>query len=155
MNDLILSRAYRKMIRAYKGIDCEDTIEHALGYKSLKAVENRVDGNNGQDFYVKKALKLQQVSGTTHFAEAVAQFSGGVFIKLPEYQETDREELFTKFNALYAEVGKLAGQFNDFTCDDEIDKKEKHSLAETGQKIHKDVQELLSLAFAIYCNDNE
>lgn len=147
---LVLRKAYQKMVKAYKGH--HGTMDQALGMTE-SALENRLYQIKEQEFKVSTSLQMQELSKTTHFAEAIAQISGGVFVKLPEHEDCSREELLTKFNTLYAEVGNLSSKFSNYTADDEIDKKERHDLSEVGQKIHKDVQELLALTFAIYCAD--
>lgn len=122
----------------------------ALGM-SRDALENRIYERKGQSPLVETALQMQAFSSTTFFAEAVAHQSGGVFVKLPDGIHFDQEELLTKFNELYSEIGQLSGDFREFTQDGEIDPKESAQLSEHGQKIHRAVQELLGLAFSIYC----
>lgn len=100
---------------------------------------------------VETALQMQSFSSTTHFAEAVAQVSGGVFMRLPEQSVQDRDELLAKFNELYGDLGDLSIKFKASVEDGEIDKRERADLSDVGQHIHRTVEELLTLTFQIYC----
>lgn len=136
------------MIRAFPG--GWDAMAGALGMSRM-ALENRIYERKGQAVLVETALQMQQFSGTTHFAEAVAQSSGGVFMQLPEHTDHDREELLAKFNELYAELGDLSVKFKESVKDNEIDSQERTELSGVGQQIHRTVEELLALTFTIYC----
>lgn len=122
----------------------------ALGM-SKDALENRIYERKGQSVLVETALQMQSFSSTTHFSEAVAQVSGGVFMKLPEHGDHDRDELLSKFNELYGELGELSIKFKVSVEDGEIDKRERADLTDVGQHIHRTVEELLTLTFQIYC----
>lgn len=142
-----IKKSFLSMIRAFPG--GWDAMAGALGM-SRDALENRIYERKGQSVLVETALQMQEFSGTTHFAEAVAQASGGLFMKLPECHQ-DRDELLAKFNELYSELGDLSGKFREYVKDDEIDQRERLDLTDTGQKIHRTVEELLALTFQIYC----
>lgn len=126
----------------------------ALGM-SRDALENRIYERKGQSTLVETALQMQQFSGTTLFAEAVAQASGGVFMTLPAKIDFDKQELLNKFNELYAELGELSGKFRDYTRDDVIERTERADLQGVGQHIHRTVEELLALTFQIYCRPEQ
>ena len=127
-----------------------DAMAGALGM-TRDALENRIYERKGQSVLTETALQMQQFSSSTHFAEAVAQVSGGVFMKLPEHGDHDRDELLAKFNELYAELGDLSIKFKVSIEDGEIDKRERADLSDVGQHIHRTVEELLTLTFQIYC----
>lgn len=122
----------------------------ALGM-TKDALENRVYERKGQQINVHTAMQLQAFSQTEFFAEAVCQESGGIFVKLPDLNACDHDELLGKFNQLYAELGRLSEKFSKHTRDGMIDQREKKDLADTSQQIHRTVQELMALTFAIYC----
>jgi hypothetical protein len=143
-----IRKSYLAMIREYPG--GWDAMSAALGM-SRDALENRIYERKGQSVLVETALQMQQFSGSTHFAEAVAQTSGGVFMKFPERSNQDRDELLAKFNELYAELGDLSIKFKASVDDGEIDKRERADLTDVGQHIHRTVEELLALTFQIYC----
>lgn len=143
-----IKKAFLSMIKAFPG--GWDAMSAALGM-SKDALENRIYERKGQSVLVETALQMQSFSSTTHFAEAVAQVSGGVFMKLPEHGDHDREELLSKFNELYGELGELSIKFKASVEDGEIDKRERADLSDVGQHIHRTVEELLTLTFQIYC----
>ena len=143
-----MRKAYLSMIRAFPG--GWDAMAGALGM-SRDALENRIYERKGQSVLTEMAFQMQQFSNSTHFAEAVAQVSGGVFMKLPRDSQHDRDELLAKFNELYAELGDLSIKFKVSVEDGEIDKRERADLTDVGQHIHRTVEELLTLTFQIYC----
>lgn len=143
-----IKKAFLSMIKAFPG--GWDAMAAALGM-SKDALENRIYERKGQSVLVETALQMQSFSSTTHFAEAVAQVSGGLFMKLPEHGDHDREELLSKFNELYGELGDLSIKFKSSIEDGEIDKRERADLSDVGQHIHRTVEELLTLTFQIYC----
>ena len=143
-----IKRAYLAMIKEFPG--GWDAMAGALGM-TRDALENRIYERKGQSVLTETALQMQQFSSSTHFAEAVAQVSGGVFMKLPEHGDHDRDELLAKFNELYAELGDLSIKFKVSIEDGEIDKRERADLSDVGQHIHRTVEELLTLTFQIYC----
>lgn len=145
-----VKQAYLGMIRAYPG--GWDAMAAALGMSRM-ALENRIYERKGQSMSAEDSLQMQEFSRTALFAEAVAQRSAGVFLKLPEGGAHDREELLVKFNELYAELGELSAKFKSSIEDGEINKREQVELADVGQHIHRTVEELLTLTFQIYCRD--
>ena len=147
-----MRKAYLSMIRAFPG--GWDAMAGALGM-SRDALENRIYERKGQSVLVETALQMQQFSSTTYFAEAVAQVSGGLFMKLPEQSSEDREELLAKFNELYSKLGDLSTKFREYVKDDEIDRRERQDLTDVGQNIHRTVEELLALTFQIYCRPGQ
>lgn len=144
-----IKKSFLSMIRSFPG--GWDAMSGALGM-SRDALENRIYERKGQSVLVETALQMQEFSGTTHFAEAVAQASGGLFMKLPDHNGMDREELLAKFNELYSKLGDLSTKFREYVKDDEIDQRERADLTDTGQEIHRTVEELLALTFQIYCH---
>lgn len=136
------------MIKAYPG--GWDAMAAALGM-TRDALENRIYERKGQSVLVETAKQMQLFSATTHFAEAVAHESGGVFMRLPDRSDQDHDELLAKFNELYAKLGDLSTKFRDSVRDNEIDRREKQDLSDIGQEIHRTVEELLALTFQVYC----
>lgn len=114
-------------------------------------LEARVYEVKGQGMRVDTALLIQAYAGTTHFAQAVAAASGGVFLELPPTEGVSGEELHAKFHELYSELGVLSATYTDAVKDNEIDDRERANLEDIGQQMHKIVGELMSLMFQIYC----
>ncbi|MCY1311115.1 hypothetical protein D9M70_613820 [compost metagenome] len=95
-------------------------------------------------------MVMQRLSSTTHFAEAVAHLSGGVFVPLPDVAAQGKDELFDKQQELLAEIGDLFGRFRDFTADGEIDKKEGAALHKIVDEVHRSLEEFLAVSVKLY-----
>lgn len=147
-----MRHVYLQMIKAVDG--GWNVMAAALGL-TRDGLENRIYERKGQTVSADLALQMQKVSKTTLYSEAVAKEGGGVFLLLPETGEQGNEELLSKFMELNAELGEMATQFKDAVRDNEIDSAERRELEVDAQKIHRSVQELLSLAFSIYCRHNQ
>lgn len=141
-----LRKAYQDMIKVQGMPDTAMLME-----MTESALDNRVYERKNQGFTVRESIRLQQISGTTKFAEEVASQSGGTFVKLPEIESVGNDDLLAKFNALHAQIGRLSQRFSEATEDGEVDKRERSELASIGDEIHRATQELLGLTFRIYC----
>lgn len=97
-----LRLAYQLMINTFPG--GLDAMCAALNM-TREDIENCLDERKGQAVLVKTALQMQSMSGTTHFAEVIAELSGGVFIKKPDHCGSGSAEFRDKFNELYAHLG--------------------------------------------------
>jgi hypothetical protein len=122
----------------------------ALGV-SKESLENRVYERRGQSVDVHEAMQMQAMSNTTHFAEAVAADSGGVFIKLPDVSRVDDEAIQTLYMELVEEVGKLARAWREATRDGEVDDKERIRLDGIGMAICQKVTQMNALTFQVFC----
>ncbi len=143
---------YLAMIKATPG--GWDVMCAALGM-SRQALENRVYERKGQSVCVHLAQQMQHVSGTTLWAQAVAEQAGGCFVQLPDYKAVCNEDLRSKFNGLYSEVGKLSQTFEDAIRDDDINTAERVSLEAVGHQINRKMLELLALAFQVFCKPDQ
>lgn len=141
-----LLSAYQEMIKVHGWNGTAAT----LGMNK-SALEARVYEVKGSGMRVDTALLIQAYAGTTHFAQAVAKASGGVFIDLPGTGALANDELEAKFHELYAELGNLSRTYSFATKDGEIDKRERAQLEDIGQQMHKTMKELMTLMFQIYC----
>lgn len=147
-----IRKSYLAMIKEFGG--GSDAMAAALAM-SKAALHNRIYEIKGQGILVDTAMQMQSLSRSTFFAEAIATESGGVFVKLPDAGDVDREALLLKFNDLYTHLGDLSAKFKASISDDEIDKKERKALQSVGQEIHKTIEELLALTFVVYCQHDE
>lgn len=118
-------------------------------------LEARVYEVKGQGMRVDTALLIQSYAGTTHFAQAVAFASGGVFMELPPSEGVTGEELHDKFHELYSELGELSATYTSAVKDGEIDARERIDLEGIGQQMHKTMSELMALMFQIYCRPSD
>jgi hypothetical protein len=117
---------------------------------SRDAVENRIYERKGQGVLVDTAMAMQNFSGTTLFAEAIATASGGAFVKLPSDFEFSNEDVGKKWRALTAELGTFVTHFDASIVDDEIDAGEQRQLKSDAARIHKIVEELMALMLRVY-----
>lgn len=109
------------------------------------ALRNRVRQLNGQMVPLGMVLEMEAEANSNVITEAIAKYRGGVFVKLPEFDELDNDELLKKFNELMARLGDFCRQHNEFTADGVLDRNEKKSLS----VISYDIQCLLSGILAI------
>jgi hypothetical protein len=121
-----------------------------LGF-TRPALTNRVYNNKGSTMSVELAMTMQALSDTTLFAEAIAEASGGTFIKLPDAEFSDDDSIHEKFHQLHAHLGKLSYAYSEAIKDGEIDKRERADLKAIKKDIHKTLQEWLAITFTVYC----
>jgi hypothetical protein len=114
-------------------------------------LEARVYEVKGSGMRVDTALLIQAHAGTTHFAQAIAAASGGVFVELPSGDGATGEALQGKFHELYTELGRLSGTYTKAIEDNEIDRRERSELEDISQQMHKTMKELMGLMFQVYC----
>jgi hypothetical protein len=114
-------------------------------------LEARVYEVKGSGMRVDTALLIQAHAGTTHFAQAIAAASGGVFVELPSGDGATGEALQDKFHELYTELGRLSGTYTKAIEDNEIDRRERSELEDISQQMHKTMKELMGLMFQVYC----
>jgi hypothetical protein len=145
-----LRKAYQSMIKAIGLPDMAMLME-----MSESSLDNRVYERKDQQFTVRQALRMQDISKSTFFAEAVAVESGGTFVKLPDMDHIDNDSLLAKFNELYAEIGQLSAEFAEATKDGEIDDREQARLDAEGADVCRTVQELLVLSYRVYRRDGK
>lgn len=138
--------AYQEMIKVHGWNGTAATFN-----MSKSQLEARVYEVKGQGMRVDTALQIQAYAGTTHFAQAVAAASGGVFLELPPAEGVTGEALHDKFHELYSELGALSATYTSAIKDDEIDARERADLEDIGQQMHKTMAELMALMFQIYC----
>ncbi|SNT28726.1 hypothetical protein SAMN06265795_12225 [Noviherbaspirillum humi] len=147
-----LRKAYQTMIKAFAG--GWDAMAAALG-TSKDSLENRIYERKGQSMLVEIALQMQSFSDTTHFAEAIATISGGTFVKLPNVDHVDNDDILAKMNQLHVELGQWCGKFALATADGEIDTRERADLSAVVDAMHRTLDEIKALTFRAYCRDTD
>lgn len=145
-----LRKAYQAMIKVLGLPDMATLME-----MSESSLDNRVYERKSQEFTVRQSLRMQEISKTTLFAEAVAEMSGGTFVKLPDVDYADNESLLAKFNELHAEIGRLSAEFSEATKDGEVDSRERARLEAVSADIHRTMEELLALTFRVFCREDK
>lgn len=140
--------AVLKMIAAIGGKWVVAAAHLGMTENSLK---NRAYETKGQSLATDDALALQQLSGTTFFAEAIAAASGGTFVKLPDIGAIENDSIQQLFNQNYAEIGRLFESFTAAAADGEIDDYERAQISAHGQALHRKIEMLMALMFSVYC----
>lgn len=126
-----------------------DVVAAFLGM-SKASLHNRVYEVKGQKLSVEDTMVLQSLSKTTHFADVVADATGGVFVKMPDAASIAQDSIHAKFNELYADVGALFSEYQaDIKNDGVIDDAEFERLQTILADMHKKGEELLSLMMVI------
>lgn len=145
-----LKKAYQKMI-AVQGIP--DTA--LLLGMSESAMDNRVQERQGQCFTVRQALRMQQISKTTHFAEVIARISRGTFQKLPNVDHIDNDSILNAMNQVHVDIGRWCQKFAEATADGKIDKREKADMDAIVYELHRHTDMLHALTCRVYCPDGD
>lgn len=144
-----IHNAYLAMIKTVTG--GWDAMAERLGI-SRASLQNRIYGVRGQSVDVDLALQMQAVSESSMFAEAIATASGGVFVKLPNVDYIDNDDLLAKVMELQTELGTLTSTFLEaINGDGEIDSRERSAIESIKEEMHKTLSELTGLMFRIYC----
>lgn len=141
-------RAVLRMIAAIGGKWVVAAAHLGMTENSLK---NRAYELKGQSLSTDDALALQQLSGTTFFAEAIAAASGGTFVKLPNIDKSTNDSIQQLFNQNYAEIGRLFESFTAAAADGVIDDHERAQISAHGQALHRKIEMLMALMFSVYC----
>jgi hypothetical protein len=144
---MIGRKVFAKMIGAARG--GWETVAAYCGM-SVAALENRVYQKKGQRLHLDTALLIQEISGTTLLAEEIAAQCNGVFIRLPDVELNDRDAVLRKWNELYTELGRLSGDFNAFTADDQVTESEFAVLQSDARRVVMAVEELAALTHRVY-----
>lgn len=117
---------------------------------STNALRNRIYEVKDQKLSDEKSLALQALSETSHYADAIARASGGVFVRLPDI-ECENEDLMRKFNELYVYLGNFSRDFDGALSNDGvIDKQEEAILDRDVKQLQKAVAELFALMVRVY-----
>ncbi len=136
-----IKKSYLAMIRDFPG--GWDAMSAALGH-SRSSLENLVYERKGQSVLVETAMQMQKFSGTTHFAQAVAFESGGMFMEVPAFDGVADMELLDAYTSMVADEGKFAQDFQTAIRGKRITRKEFKRLKEDIHNQQKHEMELLA-----------
>ncbi len=148
----MLRSTYVRMCQAFPGGTA--AMAAALGY-TVDALRNRIYERKGQCVNVDDALMMQDLSGTKLFANEIAQQSGGVFLEVIPPTTLERAEILTEFNQLVQSLGELSREYELSIRDGKINLDEKKALKQRAYVIHKQVERLLAISFAIYSTNDD
>ncbi len=150
MNEAV-SLACKKMCKSVRGGVATVAREMDISYPSLK---NRLNGHNGQKISIEQALEMQDITGSSEFAKAVAHESGGVFIKLPEVGVDITEEDINRNAMLAAEkLGKIFAQIREFSANGQLDDWELDEINKTKMSLLGSVASVVYFAAKYYTAD--
>ena len=83
--------------------------------------KNQLHEQKGMRISTETALTIQEFTGRTDFAEAVAHQSGGVFVKMPEHDNLVRADIHETFTETAKNIGLLIQEFLEAIEDGELD----------------------------------
>ena len=90
--------------------------------------KNQLHEQKGMRISTETALTIQEFTGRTDFAEAVAHQSGGVFVKMPEHDNLVRADIHETFTETTKNIGLLIQEFLEAIKDGELDEIEHRRL---------------------------
>lgn len=143
----------KAVIRMVSAVNGGWTVAAAHLGMTENALRNRVYETKGQSLTTTDKLALQELSGTTHFAEAVAAASSGTFQRLPEIGKLEHDSVHVMFNQMYAQLGEHFKLFMAAIDDGVIDSAERTDIQEHGAELHRTVSQLQALMFGLYSRD--
>ena len=118
---LTIKSAHLNMIEAYpnglKGMAM------ALGDDTEVRLKNQAYEQKGMHVPTERSLLMQEFTGRCDFAEAVAYLSGGVFVKLPDFDVVNGD-INEKFMDCIKTLGQMAATFQDIIADDIVTTRE-------------------------------
>jgi hypothetical protein len=115
------------------------------------ALDGRVYELKGCGMRDNTALLIQTYSGTTLYAQWVAEQSGGVFMELPADDDVCDEALDESLLLLCEQMGSLAKTYREAKKDGVIDRKERADLSHIANDIHATVKKSMYTMFKVYC----
>jgi hypothetical protein len=143
-----LRKAVVKMVSAVNG---GWTVAAAHLGMTENALRNRVYETKGQTLSTHDKLALQELSGTTHFVEALAAASGGTFVRLPDIGQIGNDSVQIMFNEMYSQLGEHFKLFMAAIEDGVIDSVERTDIQAHGAELHRKVEQMQALMFSLYC----
>ena len=116
--------------------------------------KNQLHEQKGMRISTETALTIQEFTGRTDFAEAVAYQSGGVFVKMPidDLVDGDIHELFM---ACTKELGKLVEEFQAATDDGVVDARELKRLTAIKTNLCTKAASIIQMTEKVFCDKTE
>ena len=147
-NPLTPQGAVLNMVNDYQG--GRDAIAHLLNVESIH-LKNQVYQQKGMSVPTERALLIQEFTGRTDFAEAVAHQSGGVFVKMPadDLVDGDIQELFMECTK---ELGKLVAKFQAATDDGVVDALELKRLEAIKTRLCTKAASIIQMTEKVFCD---
>nr|WP_314269845.1 YmfL family putative regulatory protein [uncultured Kingella sp.] len=132
----VINQSLRQMAKSPNGGHA--TTAAMLGMTAA-ALENRLYEIKGQQISIEQAMLLQRMTERTDFAQAVAQESGGVFVRLPEIDAAamQGEDITACFLNAVEKLGVLSAQWRAATDDGRVNSRESGELLHTARETAK------------------
>ena len=126
----------------------------ALGDDTEVRLKNQAYEQKGMYVPTERSLLMQEFTGRTDFAEAVAYQSGGVFVKMPidDLVDGDIHELFM---ACTKELGKLVEEFQAATDDGVVDARELKRLTAIKTNLCTKAASIIQMTEKVFCDKTE
>lgn len=89
-----IKKTVKLMCQAYPG--GRSAMAGALGMNETKFNNNLYEKNGCRFFEIAELEAMEDLSGTSFLAEHFSQRRGGLFVDIPQFEELDQVELFSK-----------------------------------------------------------
>lgn len=118
---------------------------------SETSLQNRLRGDGDQIFPLGWTVLLDQVSGTHHFADAVARVYGGVFVPHPDIEKVENADISQKLLEAVEEVGIYSRKSREAAGDGVIDLQERKEIEAKFDQAITRMQEHKVLLCRVFC----
>ncbi len=146
---LTIKSAHLNMIEAFQnGLK---GMAMALGDDTEVRLKNQAYEQKGMHVPTERSLLMQEFTGRTDFAEAVAHQSGGVFVQMPtdDLVDGDIQELFMECTK---ELGKLVAEFQAATDDGVVDALELKRLEAIKTRLCTKAASIIQMTEKVFCD---
>lgn len=120
----------------------------ALGM-TANSLKNRLYNQRGQWLLHPMMMQLQELSGSTHYASAVAAESGGTFVHHPCVKgltDSELDELWAKLMEYFSKFGSV---WVRSTSDGEITDSERKDIVDVTDQCHQTLDMLVAVSLQI------
>jgi len=100
-----LKSVVKAMCKAYSG--GRPAMAGALGMTETQFNNNLYEKNGCRFFEIDELIAMEDISGTSYLAEYFSQRRGGMHVDIPQYDELDQVELFSKSIRTAAHRGQV------------------------------------------------
>lgn len=145
-----LRRAYQRMSTAVSGSYA--TMASLMGL-SESGLDARIYERKGQTLSVRHALLMQDTSERTDFAETMSKVSGGVFVRLPSVNLSDKD-IQNNFLNLGGKFGEFITAWRQAIADGALSAHERRQLDSIAQELYAFASAIVLLTNQYYAHGN-
>lgn len=143
--------AVHRLIRSYPGGYAEMSKRLDPDSGTENSLRNRVrKDRNDQQVTLGMILEMEAEADSNVITEAIARHQNGVFVKLPDVDNVDNDDLLKKFNELIAELGEFCRRHNEYISDGIFDRNEKNMLSANAYSLQSKLTEIVQLTDLIF-----